>query len=365
MNEVSLAITSVLVKESKMMNLAEAFWSDDFWLPPNVTWADIAANSTSHITFARFEDLYYPPAFAVVMLLLKFVVEKRLLRMLGIRLGLSEKRCQAPEPIPVLEAAFKPKKALDEALTQRLSRLAGMSPRMIERWWRQRTLASKANKLDKFCESGWRGLFYSTMYISSWFILWDKTWFWHITDCWHRYPYHSLPSDVWYFYMIELSFYWSLLISQFFDVRRADFREMFIHHLATICLMCLSWTCNLFRVGTLVLWSMDSADMFLEPAKMMKYLGMAKGSDFLFYCFVTCWMIMRLGYYPTWIIFSVTAEAPQFIQYFPAYHVFSLLLSTILILNLFWFYFIAKVGYLALLGGKIGQDARSESDDED
>jgi ceramide synthetase len=33
----------------------------------------------------------------------------------------------------------------------------------------------------------------------------------------------------------------SLVITQFFDVRRKDFWEMFIHHLTTIALMGFSW----------------------------------------------------------------------------------------------------------------------------
>ena len=47
--------------------------------------------------------------------------------------------------------------------------------------------------------------------------------------------------------MIELTFYWSLSISQFFDVKRKDFVEMFIHHVTTIALLSFSWTCNLTR----------------------------------------------------------------------------------------------------------------------
>jgi len=32
--------------------------------------------------------------------------------------------------------------------------------------------------------------------------------------------YVQVDSDVWLYYMVELSFYWSLSISQFFDVKR-------------------------------------------------------------------------------------------------------------------------------------------------
>ena len=100
-------------------------------------------------------------------------------------------------------------------------------------------------------------------------ILWNKPWLWDIKYCWYNYPHHSIDRDVWYYYMVELSFYWALCISQFIDVKRKDFWEMFIHHLTTIALMAFSWTCNLTRVGTLVLGIHDCADIFLE----VKYIS--------------------------------------------------------------------------------------------
>lgn len=77
--------------------------------------------------------------------------------------------------------------------------------------------------------------------------------------------------------MISLSFYWSLAISQFRDVKRKDFWQMFVHHIATILLMAFSWVCNLIRVGTLVLLVHDCADIFLEVCI----------TDYIFFFFFT------------------------------------------------------------------------------
>ena len=102
--------------------------------------------------------------------------------------------------------------------------------------------------------------------------------------------------------MISMSFYWSLCVSQFFDVKRKDFWQMFIHHIATIVLMCLSWVVNVFRIGSLVLVVHDSADIFLEAAKMAKYSGYQKVCDTIFGIFTVLWIVTRLGIYPFWII---------------------------------------------------------------
>jgi ceramide synthetase len=64
--------------------------------------------------------------------------------------------------------------------------------------------------------------------------------------------------------MIELAFYWSLIFSQFIDVKRKDFWQMFIHHIATISLLSFSYIVNFVRVGTLVLIIHDCGDYWLE-----------------------------------------------------------------------------------------------------
>lgn len=280
-------------------------------------------------------------------------------------MGLKDRKRTMPPANEILEEAYKSKIGASEIAD--LAKKTDLERRQVERWVRQRSLFNKASKLDKFCESAWKALFYTSMYIYAWVILWDKSWFWDITHCWHGYPFHHLTTDVWLYYMVELAFYWSLLISQFFDVQRSDFKEMFAHHLATIALLSLSWMCNLFRVGTLVLWVHDCADIFLESAKMFKYAGLEAISNALFYGFAISWMVTRLGYFPSWILYSITVEAPQIIDYFGAYQVFSGLLSVLLILNLFWAYFIFKVAYLQIMAedGKIEKDLRSESNSSD
>ena len=51
-------------------------------------------------------------------------------------------------------------------------------------------------------------------------VLWGKPWLWDIRYCWYHYPHHAVEGDVWWYYMIELTFYWSLTFSQFYDVKR-------------------------------------------------------------------------------------------------------------------------------------------------
>ena len=46
---------------------------------------------------------------------------------------------------------------------------------------------------------------------------------------------------------------------------------MFIHHVATLALLVLSWTNHMHRMGSLVLLVHDFADHWLEFAKLARY----------------------------------------------------------------------------------------------
>ena len=95
------------------------------------------------------------------------------------------------------------------------------------------------------------------------------------------------------YYMLELAFYWSLCFSQFFDVKRKDFWEMFLHHAATISLIMFSWTTHFVRMGTLVMIVHDCSDPLLELAKLLRYANHNKVSEAVLVVFTPIWVISR------------------------------------------------------------------------
>lgn len=351
-----------------MQPLSNWFWDEDIWLPPNVTWSDLEMSSKhGGVTYSKFSDLWYPVPAALLVILLRVLVERFVFRPVGVSLGLRPSRRRKAPTNDVLEAAFNKSVSsdtrLDHSDVQELSVQLGMTVRQVERWLRMRKLQNRPSTLDKFAETGWRCMYYSSVFLYGMTILWSKPWLWDIKHCWYNYPHHAIDPDVWWYYMVELSFYWALCISQFYDVKRKDFYEMFVHHVTTIALMGLSWTCNLTRVGTLVLVIHDCADIFLEAAKLCKYTNYQKMCDVLFACFALTWIVTRLGVYPTWILYSTTIEAPQIVEMFPAYYIFNGLLSILLVLHVIWTYFILKIIYKAMYSGKT-DDVRSDSEDE-
>ena len=56
---------------------------------------------------------------------------------------------------------------------------------------------------------------------------------------------------------------------------------------------------------------------------------------------------------------------PPLMQYFPAYHIFGILLTALVVLHVFWAYFIFKTAYIAMFTpGAIKSDSRSDSEDD-
>lgn len=54
----------------------DLFWSEYVWLPPNTTWADLAPNASSEVQHTDYRDLLYPLPMAIVMLLIRYTLEK-------------------------------------------------------------------------------------------------------------------------------------------------------------------------------------------------------------------------------------------------------------------------------------------------
>jgi ceramide synthetase len=136
---------------------------------------------------------------------------------------------------------------------------------------------------------------------------------------------------------------------------------MFIHHNVTIALIGLSWTAHFTRVGTLIILVHDCSDHLLELAKMLKYTGYQKTCDIFFVLFAVTWIVTRCGIFPFWILRSTLFDAGTFVQLFPLYYVFLILLGLLQVLNLVWTFMLVKAIWSAIKTGE-AEDNRSDSE---
>ena len=213
---------------SELAELSTWFWNPDIWLPPNISWdtfkEEKVLNSTTVIKpehFARFSDLLYPLPLGLCFIVIRFFIEKVLLKPIGCSLGLSDKARRQPKENKVLESYFQSKSKLSKGDAVSLSRQSGLSEiqvyidiykesqedmisqhHQVERWFREKRRANLPTTLTKFCEGGWRLVFYSVMFVYGLGVLYNKPWLWDVGACWQEYPYHTVGWDIWLYYMI-------------------------------------------------------------------------------------------------------------------------------------------------------------------
>ncbi|XP_063148310.1 ceramide synthase 6 [Candoia aspera] len=349
-----------------MAGILAWFWNERFWLPHNVTWADL--KSTEEATFPQAEDLYlvFPLAFCIFMIRMLF--ERFIAKPCALGLKVQANGPQKAQPNAILEKVFTAiTKHPDEKRLEGLSKQLDWDVRSIQRWFRQRRNQEKPSTLRKFCESLWKFTFHLYIFTYGSRLLIKTPWLWNTKQCWVGYPYQPLMPEIHYYYILELSFYWSLMFSQFIDIRRKDFNIMFTHHIVAVMLLTISYVVNFTRVGSLTLGFHDISDVVLEAAKMANYCKFQKLCDFLFLIFAIIFIITRLGIYPLWILNTVLFELPEIVGGFPALSIFVILLLILQVLHCFWSYLIIKAAYKAILKGKAKDDrsdVESSSDEE-
>ncbi|CAA6670661.1 unnamed protein product [Spirodela intermedia] len=175
-------------------------------------------------------------------------------------------------------------------------------------------------------------------------------------------------------YMYAAGFYaYSIFALLFWETRRSDFGVSMSHHLATVILIVLSYIFRFARVGSMVLALHDATDIFLEMAKMCKYSGLDLWAGVLFFLFVVSWVLLRLIYFPLWIIRSTSYEVilildknKHRIEGPVYYYIFNSLLFALLILHIYWWVLIFRMLLRQIqTRGQIGNDVRSDSEGED
>ncbi|TEA23197.1 hypothetical protein DBR06_SOUSAS5510003 [Sousa chinensis] len=135
-----------------MAGILAWFWNERFWLPHNVTWADL--KNTEEATFPQAEDLYLAFPLAFCMLMVRLIFERFVAKPCAIALNIQANGPQIAQPNAILEKVFTAiTKHPDEKRLEGLSKQLDWDVRSIQRWFRQRRNQEKPSTLKRFCES--------------------------------------------------------------------------------------------------------------------------------------------------------------------------------------------------------------------
>ncbi|KAL8177485.1 UNVERIFIED_CONTAM: hypothetical protein K2H54_008485 [Gekko kuhli] len=187
---------------------------------------------------------------------------------------------------------------------------------------------------------------------------------WDFRECWTGYPQQPLKPSIYVYYITQLSFYISLVITLPFDVKRKDQKMQIIHHVATIFLISFSYCANYIRIGTLVIIIHDVSDCIQEPAKMFHYLKRHKIRDTLFIVFSVVFLFSRLVIFPNKVLYNTYYYYMELYQPFLGYYLMNGSLMILQLLHIFWSYLIVRMLCRFFFCGTM-EDLRSESEDSE
>ncbi|RHY12119.1 hypothetical protein DYB25_003667 [Aphanomyces astaci] len=166
---------------------------------------------------------------------------------------------------------------------------------------------------------------------------------------------------------------------KFLEEVRKDYLIMMSHHVVTIALVAWSFAVGFLPVGVLVLFLHDASDVPLDLLKMANYLKLEdrKGfflSEVLFAVMLTVWVYFRVYLFPSKLIYTafwenreaccLPHEAHDLSIIFPSpgppsWLAFSLLLSCLYVLHIWWTFLI-----LRLLKGVLTKSVHDVAEDE-
>ncbi|NXE28012.1 CERS4 synthase, partial [Ardeotis kori] len=342
------------------MGLSEEIWNHEYWLPPGATWEDM--KDSADVRYPQPRDLLLCIPGALLLILVRCVFERTVALPVGRRLGVSDKLRPKVQPNAVLEGFYRllgrtPK----EGDLISLAKQSDLPVAKVETWFRRRRAQDQPRLMKKFCEASWRFTFYFTSFFSGLALLYDKPWFWDHTLCWLRYPQQPLLPAFGWFYLLELSFYCALVVTLPFDVKRKDFKEQIIHHIATITLIFVSYCANLIRFGMMVMLVHDASDYILELAKMLHYLKLKRVCEATFIVFAVVFIVSRLVIFPLTTYYYFVTK----FQLFLLSGLINTFLMILQLLHIFWSYLIIQMIFSVILRGAKRKDARSDTEESD
>eukprot|EP00850_Spirogloea_muscicola_P016324 SM000131S26754 [mRNA] locus=s131:359407:360678:+ [translate_table: standard] len=120
------------------------------------------------------------------------------------------------------------------------------------------------------------------------------------------------------------------------------------------------------RIGSVVVAIHDASDVWLELAKLSRYCQFDLGATTNFALFALSWLLLRLVYYPFWVIWSTTYEVLKVLNKEKhkydgpvLYYTFNTLLIMLLVLHIYWWILIYRILVKQLFtSGTVAKDDR-------
>ncbi|KAI3836976.1 hypothetical protein MKW98_005309 [Papaver atlanticum] len=212
---------------------------------------------------------------------------------------------------------------------------------------------SKKAIIAKCSESMWKLTHYVPAQAWVISILYQESWAVGTNEYFEGWPNQELKLPFTLVYMCQCGFYlYSITALLTWETRRKDFAVMMTHHFITVLLLGFSYFTR-------------------YSAKVFKYSNNELGASVFFGFFSISWFTLRLVYFPFWVIKSTSYDLIEVLKRSEGDHTFlyyfvNSMLLTLLTFHIYWWMLICSMITRQLRNkGKVGEDVRSDSDDDD
>lgn len=230
----------------------------------------------------------------------------------------------------------------------------------------------------RFAEQSWWLVYYLASFALGLYLYYHSPYYNNIDNIFVGWPHDRMSALFKKYYLISTACWLQQVLVLNIELRRKDHYQMFCHHIVTCILVIGSYYYYFSRIGNLILIIMDSVDIFLSSAKVLKYSRFNTACDAMFVLFLIAWIILRHGvynylFYIAWsrLASLMSASKCGLVQSTlkrcwtrPILNWFLALLGGLQIIQLFWLWMIFRV-ILKFARGDNAEDVRSDDNDTD
>ncbi|KAJ9155755.1 TLC domain-containing protein [Pleurostoma richardsiae] len=171
---------------------------------------------------------------------------------------------------------------------------------------------SKKKDVTRFSEQAWLLTYYLVFWPLGMYLYYTSSYWMNLEGMWQDWPIREIDGLMKHYMLAQFAFWVQQVLVINIEERRKDHWQMLTHHFITIALIYTSYHYHQTRVGHVVLIIMDIVDLFLPPAKCLKYMGYTTACDVGFGIFMLSWLVCRHIFY-LMVCYSVWADIPRFI----------------------------------------------------
>jgi len=232
--------------------------------------------------------------------------------------------------------------------------------------------------MTKWKDQSWQLMIHTSMTAFEVYCLWGETWWDQPLTIWlpdvtqGYYIPSEQPLKLKLLYIVQLAIWaYTAFSHRFLETRRYDYLQMLAHHVLTMALVIGSWSFTYFKIGLLVFYIHDVSDIFIDVLKMSNYVK-TEGPKYFFLTEVgyvasmVAWAYWRFYQLISRVIYDTLIETHALLIHdetggkpwlnpapsiLPWYVTANLMLFGLLLLHIYWYFLLARIGVRMLSQG--------------